>query len=152
MSKDIIKKELTTIEINGMKFAVDLSTAKQVYEYKVGDSVKVLTKKWNDNFEVHPGVITGFDIFNDKPGINVAYIDGNNLVFKTVVGDSKDLQLAPMMNAADVQLERSMVVQELEDNIRRCERELQVARNKLIYFEKHFDKMFSGIVKDDNDE
>ena len=48
------------IEINGIKLEVDLSTAKRIDEFRVGDNVKVLRKGYNDNFEVLAGVIVEF--------------------------------------------------------------------------------------------
>ena len=45
------------IEINGIKLEVDLTTAKRIDEFKVGDNVKVLRKSYNDTFEVLAGVI-----------------------------------------------------------------------------------------------
>ena len=55
------------IEINGIKMEVDLSTAKRVDEFKVGDAVKVLRDK-----KVLSGAIVEFVNFRELPTIKVA--------------------------------------------------------------------------------
>jgi len=45
------------IEINGVKLEVDLTTARRIDEFKVGDTVKVLDSR-NERNEVRTGVIT----------------------------------------------------------------------------------------------
>ena len=48
------------IEINGVKLEVDMSTAKKIDEYRVGDNVKVLKKDYSGNYDVLAGVIVEF--------------------------------------------------------------------------------------------
>ena len=43
------------VEINGIKMDVDERTATAITEYKVGQTVKVLKKKYSDQYEVYPG-------------------------------------------------------------------------------------------------
>ena len=57
-----MKKEI--VEINGVKFEVDLSKATVVSEYQIGSKVNVLLEKdYNGKREVVPGVICGFNNF-----------------------------------------------------------------------------------------
>lgn len=88
------------IEINGIKVEVDLRTAKRVESFKVGDPVKFLRKEYNDTFKSCPGVIVGFDEFQNRPTIIVAYIDASysktDLQFAYINKDSKDQEIAPM--------------------------------------------------------
>lgn len=92
--------EKTIIEINGIKLEVDLRNAKRVDEFKVGDNVKVLIKKYSDTFVSHPGVIIGFDAFEKRPTIIICYLDvdySNSAVrFCYFNQDSKDLEICHM--------------------------------------------------------
>lgn len=65
------------IEINGVKFEVDARTAtlRQVQSIRIGARVKVLKKKDSDTFEVHHGVVVGFEPFEKNPTMIVAYIE-----------------------------------------------------------------------------
>ena len=64
--------EKRIVEIDGVKIEVDLRTAKRIDTFSVGDNVKVLCKKYNDDYEVKPGIITDFANFKEKPTIVVA--------------------------------------------------------------------------------
>src|SRR5690606_28503543 len=66
--------EKTIIEVNGVKLEVDLRTAKRVDELRVGDRVKVLTKDYRGEYEVHAGTIVGFEPFENLPTVIVAYL------------------------------------------------------------------------------
>ena len=156
MSKEIKKKDqLTTIEVNGVKFAVDLTKAKQINEFRLGDPIKVMLKKYGDTFEVYPGIITGFDMFQTTPGINIAYVDKGyspSIEFRTITEMSTEIQIAPMMNIDDVTLEREMVITALNRNIEQRQVELETAIQKKKYFEKHFGLMFSKFINDNSPE
>ena len=61
-----------TVEINGVKFEVDMDTAKRIDTFKVGDNVLLLDKRYNSS-EIYTGVILGFYNFKELPTIQVAY-------------------------------------------------------------------------------
>lgn len=62
------------IEINGVKLEVDMRYAKRVDELRVGSKVKVLNKEYS-SYKVYPGVIVGFEEFDNLPTIVVAYLE-----------------------------------------------------------------------------
>jgi len=66
---------LQTIEINGIRYEVKIDEATRIETFKVGDTVKVLVKEYNDNYKSKYGVILGFDDFKDFPNIQVAVLD-----------------------------------------------------------------------------
>ena len=72
------------IEINGVKMEIDLRNATVIDNFKVGDTIKVLVKGYND-YKSHVGMIVGFDEFQKLPTIVIAYLDieysGANIKF-----------------------------------------------------------------------
>lgn len=64
-----------TIEIGGVKYEVVLDEATRIESFKIGDTVKVLEKKYDNHYESKYGVIIGFDDFKDFPNIQVAVLD-----------------------------------------------------------------------------
>ena len=92
---------IRVIEVAGQKFEVDLRTAKRVDQFKVGDKVKVLKKKWGDSYVSYPGAIVGIDAFQKLPTIVIAHIenplDGTGKVdFTYLNADTKDVEICPM--------------------------------------------------------
>jgi hypothetical protein len=128
------------IEINGIKMEIDLRQAKSIDAYKVGDNVKVLIKRYEKQYESHPGVIAGFDNFTERPAIVVAYLDinynGAELKTVTLTKDSADIELCPMLD--NIPFERAKVTDLLNRKITLKEQELEDLRQQKRYFEEHF--------------
>jgi small nuclear ribonucleoprotein (snRNP)-like protein len=143
-------KNKKIIEINGVKLEVDLSTARRISEYKVGDNVKVLIKGYS-NYTSYVGVITGFDDFMNKPAINIAYIDSSystaDIKFLNFY-EGCEAEICPT-NDLDLNFNKETVISYLESNIRSAELKLQQEKMKLEYFEKNFSKYFEEAEKED---
>ena len=138
--------EKRIVEINGVKIEVDMRTAKRIDSFKVGDSVKVLRKKYSDEYEVLPGIIVDFANFKDLPTIVVAvcnegswssdptieFININEQSYKTdkidIVYVSKD----------EIKVTRDGVVEKFERAIDKKKNELADLENKFEYFKTHF--------------
>lgn len=93
-------QEVTTIEIQGVKYEVDLRGARKIHEFRVGDRVKVLVKDYSD-YKTHAGVIIGIDAFKALPTVVVAYLpssawDTAKIEFAYLNAQSKDVEIAPM--------------------------------------------------------
>ena len=75
--KDQTQNEQTQIiEINGVKMEVDLRHAKMVHEnIRVGSRVKLMGKDAYGGPSVYPGIVIGFENFQDLPTIVVAYVN-----------------------------------------------------------------------------
>ena len=84
------------IEINGIKMEVDLSTAKTIDIFRVGDPVKILLKEYGKH-TVLPGVIISFNDFHQKPTINVAYLNHSysfaEIKTAAINADSEDIEI-----------------------------------------------------------
>lgn len=70
-----MSNQMQTIEINGIRYEVKIDEATRLETFKVGDSVKLLVKEYNDSYKSHYGIILGFDDFRDFPNIQVAYLE-----------------------------------------------------------------------------
>jgi len=135
------------IEINGVKVEIDLREAKTVDTYKVGDNVKVLIEEYNENFKSYPGVIVGFDNFEKRPTVIIAYLKTDyssaELQFVYLNKDTKKVEIVPA-SLEDIGLEKSKVVDLLDKEILSKEEELREAKRKKEYFLKYFNKYFKG--------
>ena len=49
--------EKKIVEVNGIKLEVSLTTDKRIDEYKIGDNVKILMKRYSGAFDSYPGII-----------------------------------------------------------------------------------------------
>lgn len=147
------------VEINGIKIEVDLRTAKRVDQFKVGDAVKLLKKKYNDSYESHPGAIVGFDEFTKLPTIIVAYIESDysssSLKFQYINEKTTDCEIAPMQ-----EFERSFslhnMVEKFDLDIEKTKKTLVDLETKKEWFvnsyKKYFGKIFSDVEVEVNKE
>ena len=141
--------EKRIVEINGVKLEVDLSTAKVVENYRVGDNVKVLIKKYN-NYESNAGVIVGFDEFKNLPTIVIAYLDIGyeraEINFVYLNAQTKDCEICPMLER-ELPFDKARVLDMFNRNIEKCEQTLTDAKNKKAYFLAEFGTYFKDIAE-----
>ena len=136
---------MRTIEINGMKFDVDMSTAKRIDEFKIGDNVKVLKKSYNDKYDVLAGVIVEFVNFKDLPTMIIATFrqeySGSTLDFINFNAETEGIEIT-LCCEHELKLEKCKVVDKMQGEIdkKRHEMEDMIARRD--YFEKYFEKYF----------
>jgi hypothetical protein len=140
--------EKRIIEINGVKLEIDLREAKTVDTFKVGDTVKVLKKKYSDSYESHPGTIVGFDEFKVLPTIIVAYLEISYsecaLKFEYINAETKNVEIVKA-NELDLQFEQATVMEKFDREIEKKEREIEDIKSKRNYFSKHFGKYFVNL-------
>ena len=133
------------VEINGVKLEIDLTTARVVDNYRVGDNVKVLVKQYGDSLKSFPGVIIGFDAFEKRPTIVIAYLDieysNASVKFVYLNADTKDCEICPMQEH-ELSFDKSRVVDLLDREITKREQELIEVKNKKGYFLSHFETYF----------
>lgn len=138
MSKEIV-------EINGVKFEVDLSTAKKIQEFKVGDSVKILKKQYQD-YKASLGIIVGFDWFESLPTVRIAYLDIDyskaEVNFIDYNSESKDIEISPLNNINELSYNRSTIIDLLNRDIDKRTIELEEMKQKKELFINTFAKYF----------
>lgn len=138
-------EHLKIIEINGIKLEVDMRTAKRIEQYRVGDKIKVLVKTYSDSFESYPGVIAGFDMFEQRPSITVAYIKQSyasaSLEFRVINKDSKDIEICSAQDY-DLSYEKGDVINNFNREIEKKRNEILDIEAKKNYFIEKFGKHF----------
>lgn len=134
------------IEINGVKLEVDLSQAKVISNYKVGDTVKVLIKEYS-NYDSHVGVIIGFDNFEKLPTIIIAYlkIGYQDAQVKMVYfnAESENIEIT-MASDKELNFDYTSSKDLLQRDIDNKQEEFEKARKTLAYFERHFERRFES--------
>lgn len=137
--------EKTIIEVNGIKLEIDLRHAKKIEQYRVGDKIKVLKKKYSDSYESYFGVIAGFDSFKDRPTIIIAYIEtaynGVNLHFAYINSESKDIEIAPAHDF-DLSYEKGEIVGKFDAEVEKKQLEIKDIERKKKYFLDMFGRHF----------
>lgn len=133
------------IEIGGIKMEVDLRYAKTIDSYKIGDNIKVLKKEYGDSFKSYPGVIVGFDNFQQRPTIVIAYLkidySDAKVEFLYLTQDTKDFEICPMVGM-DAVIDRASAVETLDREIVKAEEKLAELKLRKAYFLQNFGKYF----------
>jgi hypothetical protein len=141
-----------TVEINGTKFEVDLSTAKKVEEFRVGDKVKVLQKGYGDNYEINPGVIIGFEWFQELPTITIAYlkISYNDVEIKFLYYNqsSKDVEISHTDNL-ELLIKPKDIMEKIDKKIEQAKLEIEDLELKKQYFLKNFGEYFKAFTPEE---
>lgn len=140
--------EKQIVEINGMKFEVDMYSAKIISEYKIGDKVNVLIKEYSERV-VCPGIIVGFDNFKELPTITIAYLKiGYNeatIKFAYFNSESKEIDIAPCRES-DLIFNKSDVIKKMDREISAKEKEVEDLIRKKNYFLENFTKHFEAAM------
>jgi len=139
--------EKRIIEINGIKLEVDLSTARRIDEFKVGDNVKVLIKGYNDTYEVLAGVIVEFVNFKELPTMIIAVFkqdyNGCRIEFINFNSNTKGVEITPCCEH-ELKLEKCRVIDKFNNEIEKKKAEMDELIGKRDWFEKHFAKYFES--------
>jgi hypothetical protein len=139
------------IEINGVKLEVDLRTAKRVENLQVGSRVKVLVKKYNDEYEVNPGVIVGFEPFENLPSIVVAYVESDystaNIKFKSFNTKTKDFEIVADIDFNAIEVNKNDILARMDREIERKQIEVQELQQKRTFFLDKFGTYFNDAIK-----
>ncbi|MDD4565520.1 MAG: hypothetical protein PHE79_08640 [Eubacteriales bacterium] len=129
------------IEINGIKLEVDLSTARRIDEFKVGDNIKVL----QDAKNVHAGVIVDFVNFKELPTIQIAVFKqdywGTKIDFINFNSLTDGIEIMPC-SEHELKLEKCRVVDKFNVEIEKKQAEVDELTAKRDWFVKHFAKYF----------
>lgn len=132
--------EKTIVEVNGIKLEVDLRYARRIDEIRIGDRVKVLKKQY-DGFKVHPGIVIGFEPFQQLPTIVCAYIDQDwskaEMKFLHFNAKAEDVEIVHAADE-DFHVDRNAIMARFDKEIATKEREIESIREQRRYFETNF--------------
>ena len=136
------EKNIQTVEIKGVKFDVDLSTAVKIENYQVGDRVKVLYKMYGDEWKTANGIIIGFHWFEDLPTIHVAYVpegyDEYELKLLNYNKRTKDYQLSKITEGEHLFIKRFNIERCFDRKIGEKKQEIEELQQKKAFFLEHF--------------
>jgi len=136
------------IEINGIKLEVDLSTARRIDEFKIGDNVKVLEKNGSD-YNVLPGVIVEFVNFKELPTMIIATFKrdywGARLNFINFNSQTEGYEIT-LCCEHELKLEKNKTIDLMQQEIDKKLAEAADLQNKLDYFKKYFAKYFEQLT------
>jgi len=132
------------IEVNGITYSVDESMF-VTEEIKVGDEVQIL-KKGYDSWETFPGVVVQILPFDDKPAVQVVYVDHtySSVDVKTILITDDTGDSVKMLTKANpiIKLTKERAVDLLQKKITEAEENLEKARYNLEYFNKYLGTYF----------
>jgi nicotinic acid mononucleotide adenylyltransferase len=141
------------IEINGRKFEVNEADLKVVDEFRVGDTVKVLKKRYNDDWESFYGAIIGYDNYKNLPTIRIMYIDvdysDSTINIISYNNNTKDIEIAPMNEADLIMLDKARIIDLMNNRIEKKKQDLEDAKAEKDYFLKYFNAYFKASEKVD---
>ncbi len=136
------------IEVNGIKMEIDLSTAKRIDNFKVGDNIKVLVKDYSD-YKSYIGVIIGFDNFEKTPTIVIAYLktqyNAATIEFLYYNSKTEGAEITTL-NAWDIPVTKTQIIKNFSDERKKKEVELLELNNKEQIFETLFGKYFETSI------
>ena len=143
-----MSEHMKVIEINGVKIEIDMRNARVIDNFRVGDNVKVLIKDY-DTYRSYPGVIVGFDQFENLPTIIIAYMkieySGAELKFEYFNTESK--YEVCKIDSFDIGIEKDLALTYMDREIAKAESTLTDLKRKKAYFLRHFEKYFKQVME-----
>jgi len=137
--------EKRIIEINGIKLEVDLSTARRIDEFKVGDNVKVLRKGYGETFNVYAGVITEFVNFKELPTMIIAVFkqdySGSDIEFINYNSKTEGIEIT-LCCEHELRLEKCRVIDKFNHEIESKQNVVDDLKRKRDWFVENFAKYF----------
>jgi len=139
--------EKQIVEINGIKLEIDMRHARKIENYKVGDCVKVLIKKYSDTYETYPGVIIDFDDFQNLPTITVCYVELGystaEIKFIAINSKSKEYEIVHLPDH-EKHIDKQRAIDLLDMQVLKKEEELFEIKRKRAYFIEKFKQSFEN--------
>jgi hypothetical protein len=135
------------IEINGVKLEVDLRHAKRIDQLQIGSRVKCLIKKYNDEYDVLPGIIVGFEPFENLPSIVVAYLEidysSATIKFKSYNAKTKDFEIVADIEHNSLEVNKADVVTKFDREIEKKRMEVEEIESRKKFFLDRFGIYFA---------
>lgn len=150
--KDYIRE----MEINGIKFEVDMRTLKRIDTFKVGDNVKILDKRYSSN-KILNGVIVEFLNFKDKPTMQVAYFNDDPfsssglIEFITINKETKNYEIIPS-SEHEFSLSKTRFIDLINAEIESAAEKYNDLVRKKDWFIKNYQKHFENNEIEDEEQ
>lgn len=135
----------TTIEINGVKFEVDMRHATRIDTLRVGDRVKVLVKQY-DGYKVHPGTVIGFENFKNLPTVIVAYLVSGyasaGVTFLYFNSQTKETEIVKAIDDDSLDVNKGEVLRLMDAEVEKKRAEVTDLLAKRAFFVANFKAYF----------
>lgn len=139
--------EKQIIEINGVKMEVDMRYAKRIEHLTIGSRVKCLVKQY-DSFKVCPGVIVGFEPFQNLPSIVVAYLDvdysGAALKFMSFNAKCADFEIVADVDNTALEVNKADILARMQREYDKKQLELEEIKQRRDFFLNNFNCYFAN--------
>lgn len=144
------KNQMHVIEINGVKMEVDLRHAKRIEHLQVGSRVKCLLKKYGDDFEVVPGIVVGFEPFENLPSIVVAYLESDyssaSIKFKSFNAKTKDFEIVADIDHNSLEVNKQDILAKMDRELEKKRLEMEEIEQKRAFFLQKFGVYFADVA------
>lgn len=132
------------VEIKGVKFEIDERFARKIEDFRIGDKIKVLIKKYSNEHKVYPGIIVGFENFPSLPTMVIAYLemDYSSAELRFAYFNAESGFEISKTDDAYLPIEKGMVIETMDKEILKKEGELRDLQLKKAYFLEHFNHYF----------
>jgi hypothetical protein len=135
------------IEINGVKMEVDMRHAKRIEHLAIGSRVKCLIKGYGAEYKVLPGVIVGFEPFQNLPSIVVAYLDTDyssaSIKFKSYNAQCSDFEIVADVDNNALEVNKTDILNKFDRELERKRLEMEEIEQKRDFFTKTFGVYFT---------
>lgn len=135
-------------------YEVEIVKAKKEQVFKIGTAVKLLKKDYS-RYNTFSGVIVGIDNFAKLPTITVLYLETDyseaHLKFAYINSQSEDIEIIHMNKDEKILFDKDNIIERMDNEVIKREKELADAKAKKVYFEKHFNKYIEGVLPFSND-
>lgn len=142
--------EMHVIEINGVKMEIDLRTAKRIEHLQVGSRVKCLIKKYSEDYDVLPGVIVGFEPFENLPSIVVAYLETDyssaSIKFKSYNAKTKDFEIVADIDHNSLEVNKNDILGKMDREMEKKRIEMEEIEQKRDFFLQKFGVFFADVA------
>ena len=145
-----MEEEKRIIEVNGVKLEVDMRYATRIDTFKIGSFVKVLRVSSYEN-SVYPGVVVGYEPFQNHPTIIVAYLTrgyGDKEIQFLSYNEGTEGYEIVLADPNDLSFECSSVLEMFDNKINKLEMEIQELKVRKEFFIRQFGHYVNKVMEE----
>lgn len=144
--------ETKIVDIKGVKIQIEAPQAKIIENYRIGDTIKILIKEYSDSWTSYPGIIVGFDDFDELPTIIICYISNyySTPEIKTAYFHEKcDKIEITKCCAYELSFDYEAILDALNNDLKEKQIKAEEVKAKINYFMRHFGEKFAKFANED---
>jgi len=142
------------VDIGNLTIIPPPETALEMRTLKIGDTVKVLKRKYQSEFEVHVGKVVSFESFQNNPTIVIVYVETKYtkaevkiLYYNSKVAESGNWEVlkADLNDIWSPSKLKKDFLSSMQREIEVKEAEIKEIKEKTKYFLEHFSSTFEDV-------